>query len=97
MVGEPAMRRVFKVLLKWALSPLGALLYTGMLATTLLIAGIDPSSTRFWLPLAIFLGVIAFYDITAYVAQRRRGLTSAEVADAVLERLWHSPEEGGEQ
>ena len=91
------MRPVFKLLLRWALSPLGALLYTGMLATALLLAGIDPASTRFWLPLAIFLGVIAFYDISAYVVQRRKGLTSTEVADAVFERLWSSPDKGGER
>jgi hypothetical protein len=91
------MRAFSKVLLRWALSPLGALLYTGMLAATLLLAGIDPGSTRFWLPLSIFLGVIAFYDISAYVVQRRKGLTSTEVADAVFERLWSSPEEGGER
>jgi UDP-N-acetylmuramyl pentapeptide phosphotransferase/UDP-N-acetylglucosamine-1-phosphate transferase len=84
-------------MLRWALSPLGALLYTGMLAATLLLAGIDPGSTRFWLPLAIFLVVIGFYDISAYVVQRRRRLSAAQVADAVLERLWPSPEEGGDQ
>ena len=86
------MRPVFKVLLKWALSPLGALLYTGMLATVLLIAGADPAEPRFWLPLAIFLGVAAFYDISAYIVQRRKGLTSTQVADAVFERLWPSRE-----
>ena len=89
------MRPVFKVMLRWALSPLGALLYTGMLAAVLLIGGAEPGAARFWLPLAIFLGVAAFYDINAYVVQRRKGLTSAQVADAVLERLWSSPEEGG--
>ena len=47
----------------------------------------------FWLPLAVFLGVCAFYDISAYVVQRRKGLTSAQVADAVLERLWPAREE----
>jgi hypothetical protein len=78
------------VLIKWTLSPFGALLYTGMLAATLLLAGIDPGSARFWLPLAIFLGVITFYDVSAYVVQRRKGLTSQQVADAVFERLWPS-------
>jgi CDP-diglyceride synthetase len=88
------MKPVFKVLLKWALSPLGGLLYTGMLATTLLLAGIEPGSTRFWLPLAIFLGVISFYDISAYLVQRRRGLTATQVADAVFDRLWPGKERG---
>jgi hypothetical protein len=90
-------RPFFRLMLKWALSPLGALLYTGMLAATLLLAGIDPTSTRFWLPLAIFLGVVAFYDISAYVVQRRKGLTSTQVADAVFERLWSSPDDGEER
>jgi hypothetical protein len=87
------MRPVFKVLLKWALSPLGALLYTGMLATVLLISGAEPANARFWLPLAIFLGVAAFYDISAYLVQRRKGLTATQVADAVFERLWPAREE----
>jgi hypothetical protein len=91
------MKPVVKLMLRWALSPLGALLYAGGLAATLLLPGIDPGSARFWLPLAIFLGVIAFYDISAYVVQRRKGLTSTEVADAVFERLWSSPKEGGER
>ena len=91
------MRPTFKVMLRWALSPLATLLYAGMLAVSLLIAGAEPSAPLFWLTVAIFLGVAAFYDISAYVVQRRKGLTSAQVADAVLERLWSSPEEGGEQ
>jgi hypothetical protein len=86
-------RPVFKTMLKWALSPLGALLYIGMLAATLLLAGIDPHSARFWVPVVIFAGVIAFYDISAYAVRRRKGLTSEEVADAVFERLWSSPKE----
>jgi threonine/homoserine/homoserine lactone efflux protein len=87
------MRAVFKGLLRWALSPFGALLYTGVLATFLLIAGADPSRTIFWLPLAIFLGVCAFYDISAYLVQRRKGLTSSQVVDAVFERLWPARDE----
>ena len=87
------MRPVFKVMLRWALSPLGTLLNTGMLATVLLIRGADPGEPLFWLPLAIFFGVAAFYDVTAYLAQRRKGLTSAQVADAVFDWIWSSPKE----
>ena len=87
------MRPVFKVMLKWGLSPLGTLLNTGMLATVLLIRGADPGEPLFWLPLAIFFGVAAFYDVTAYLAQRRKGLTSAQVADAVFDWIWSSPKE----
>jgi hypothetical protein len=85
------MRPVFKVMLRWALSPLGTLLNTGMLATVLLIRGTDPGAALFWLPLAIFFGAAAAYDINAYVVQRRKGLTSEQVTDAVFERRWSSP------
>jgi hypothetical protein len=84
-------RPVFKVLLRWALSPLGTLLNTGMLATLLLVRGVDPGAALFWLPVAIFFGVAAAYDINAYVIQRRKGLTSEQVSDAVFERLWSPP------
>jgi hypothetical protein len=87
-------RNVLKVLMMWALSPLGTLLNTGLLAVMLLVAGADPHRPVFWLPLALFLGVSGFYDISAYVVQRRKGLTSFQVADAVFERLW--PSRGGE-
>ncbi|MGZ4257245.1 MAG: hypothetical protein ACXVRE_05720 [Gaiellaceae bacterium] len=91
------MRPVFKVLLRWALSPVGTLLNTGMLATLLLVRGVDPGSVLFWLSLVIFFGAAAAYDINAYVVQRRKGLTSAQVSDAVFERLWGSPPEQEEQ
>ena len=86
------MRPTFKVLLRWSLSPVGTLLNTGMLAVTLLLVGAAPHGPRFWLPLVLFLGVSGFYDISAYVVQRRKGLTSNQVADAVFERLWPSRE-----
>ena len=91
------MRQVFRVMLRWALSPLGSLLYTGMLAALLLIAGADPGGMLFWLPVLIFFGVCAFYDVSAYVVQRRKGLTSTQVADAVFERLWPTREEGARE
>jgi len=82
-------------MLRWGLSPVATLLYAGMLAVSLLIAGAEPSAPLFWLTVAIFLGVAAFYDISAYVVQRRKGLTSTQVADAVFERLWPAREESG--
>jgi hypothetical protein len=89
------MRATLKVMVRWALSPLATPLYTVMLAASLLIAGAEPSAPLFWLTVAIFLGVAAFYDISAYVVQRRKGLTSTQVADAVFERLWPAREESG--
>jgi hypothetical protein len=85
--------RVLKVLLMWALSPVGTLLNTGLLALVLLLGGADPHRPLFWLPLALFLGVSGFFDVGAYVVQRRKGLTSYAVAEAVFERLWPSREE----
>jgi hypothetical protein len=90
-------RPVFKVMLKWALSPVATVLNTGLLATVLLVRGVDPGSALFWLPLAIFFGAAAAYDINAYVVQRRKGLTATQVSDAVFERLWSSPPEKEEE
>jgi hypothetical protein len=90
-------RPTFKVMLRWALSPVATLLYAGMLAVSLLIAGAEASAPLFWLTVAIFLGVAAFYDISAYLVRRRKGLTSTQVADAVFERLWPAREESGPQ
>ena len=87
------MRRVFRLTLLFALTPLGTLFYTFALAAMLLIAGADLHDKLFWLPVAIFLGVSLAYDISAYVAQRRKGLSSTQVADAVVEHLWPTQEE----
>jgi hypothetical protein len=90
-------RPVFKVMLRWALSPVATILNTGLLATLLLARGVEPGSALFWLPVAIFFGAAAAYDINAYVVQRRKGLTSEQVSDAVFERLWSSPPEEQEE
>ena len=87
------MRTVLRTIVRFALSPLGALAYTGALAVMLLIAGANVHEKLFWLPVAIFFGVSMAYDISAYVAQRRKGLTSGQVADAVVERIWPTQEE----
>jgi hypothetical protein len=85
--------RVVKLLLMWSLSPVGTLLNTGLLAVVLLLAGADAHRPLFWLPLALFLGVSGFLDVSAYLVQRRKGLTSYAVAEAVFERMWPSREE----
>ena len=87
-------RKVFRTTLKFALSPLGTLSYTAGLAVLLLVSGADVHEALFWLPVLLFLAVSAAYDISAYVVQRRKGLTSAQVADAVMERIWPAGEEG---
>jgi len=82
-------------MLVWTLSPLGTVLNAAMLAVVLFLAGADPDGMRFWLPVALYVGVAGFYDVNAYIAQRRRGLSSDAIVDAVFERLWPS-REGGE-
>jgi hypothetical protein len=80
-----------KLMLMWSLSPLGTALNTGLLVVALLVWGADPGQVPFWLAVALFLGVSAYFDVRAYLEQRRKGLTSYEVAEAVLERLWRRP------
>jgi 4-hydroxybenzoate polyprenyltransferase len=86
-------RRVFGLILRFGLSPLGTLSYTGVLAAMLLTRGANVHQAMFWLPVLIFFGISAYYDISAYAVQRRKGLTSAQVTDAVLERLWPARDE----
>ena len=88
------MRQVFGMILRFGLSALGTLSYTAVLAAMLLFWGANVHQAIFWLPVLIFLAVSAYYDISAYAVQRRKGLTSAQVADAVLERLWPRREKG---
>jgi hypothetical protein len=85
-------RRVFKLLLMWSLSPFVTLLNTGLLAAVLLFGGADPHRLLFWLPLGLFLGVSGFLDVSAYLVQRRKGLSSYAVAEAVFDRVWPSRE-----
>jgi UDP-N-acetylmuramyl pentapeptide phosphotransferase/UDP-N-acetylglucosamine-1-phosphate transferase len=82
------MSHTIKLLLMWTLSPLGTLLNTGLLVVALLVWGADPARPGFWLAVGIFLGVSGWLDVRAYLTQRRKGLTSFEVAEAVYERLW---------
>ena len=84
------MRHAFTLFLVWALSPVATVLNAALLGLVLLIAGADPHRPLFWLPVGIYLAVSLSYDVAALVAQRRKGLTSTEVAEAVLERLWPS-------
>jgi hypothetical protein len=84
---------VAKLMLMWALSPIGTLLNTGLLAVAMLLGGAGPNHVAFWLALALFLSVSAYLDARAYLVQRRKGLTAYQVAEAVFERIW-PPREG---
>jgi hypothetical protein len=79
---------VAKLMLMWALSPIGTLLNTGLLVVAMLVAGASPSRLPFWLAIGLFLSVSTYLDARAYLVQRRKGLTAYEVAEAVFERIW---------
>ena len=82
------MSHAIKLMLMWSLSPVGTLLNAGLLAVAMLLWGGDPGNGVFWLVILIFLAVSAWFDVRAYITQRRLGLTSYEVAEAVFERMW---------
>ena len=80
-------------LLVWSLSPVGTLLNAVMLLVVLVAVGADWNQPLLWLIVAIFIGACAYFDIRAYVARKRMGLTAYEAGEAVMERIW-GPEEG---
>ena len=82
------MRRVATHLLVWSLSPVGTLLNAGMLFTVLVVAGARWDRPMLWLIVAIFVAASAYFDVRAYVARKRRGLTAYEVGELVMDRMW---------
>jgi hypothetical protein len=84
-------------LLVWSLSPVGTLLNAAMLFFVLIAAGVHWTRPMLWLVVAIFLGAEAYFDIRAYIARRRRGLTAHEAGEAVMERIWGPRREDEEQ
>ena len=82
------MRDVVTRLLVWSLSPLGTLLNAAMLFVVLVAAGVHWSRPMLWIAVAIFLGASAYFDIRAYVARRRHGLSAYEAGELVMERIW---------
>jgi hypothetical protein len=75
-------------LLVWSLSPVGTLLNAGMLFTVLVVAGARWDRPMLWLIVAIFVAASAYFDVRAYVARKRRGLTAYEVGELVMDRMW---------
>ena len=84
------MRRAVTLLVAWALSPATTLLNAGLVAFVLFVAGADPHRPLFWVVPAVYLAAALPYDVSALVTQRRKGLSSLAVAEAVVERLWPS-------
>ena len=82
------MRRAFTHMLVWSLSPVGTLLNGALLFVTLVVAGARWDRPLLWLLVVIFLGSSAYFDIRAYVARKRRGLSAYEVGEAVMDHIW---------
>ena len=75
-------------LLVWSLSPVGTLLNAAMLYVVLVAAGARWDRPMLALILAIFVAACAYFDVRAYVARKRLGLTAYEAGEAVVERVW---------
>ena len=75
-------------LLVWSLSPVGTLLNAGLLFVTLVAVGARWDHPLLWLSVAIFVAACAYFDVRAYVARKRLGLSAYEAGEAVMERVW---------
>jgi len=78
-------------LLVWSLSPLGTLLNAGLLYVTLVAVGARWDHPLLWLSVVIFVAACAYFDVRAYVARKRLGLSAYEAGEAVMERVWGGP------
>jgi hypothetical protein len=75
-------------LLVWSLSPVGTLLNAAMLYVVLVAAGAEWDRPLLWLIVAIFVAACAYFDVRAYVARKRLGLSAYQAGEAVMERMW---------
>ena len=75
-------------LLVWSLSPVGTLLNAAMLYVVLVAAGARWDRPMLALILAIFVAACAYFDVRAYVARKRLGLSAYEAGEAVMNRMW---------
>jgi hypothetical protein len=84
-------------LLVWSLSPVGTLLNAGLLYFTLIAVGARWDHPVLWLSVVIFVAACAYFDVRAYVARKRLGMTAYEVGEAVMERVWGPTERETEE
>jgi hypothetical protein len=75
-------------LLVWSLSPVGTVLNAAMLFVVLVVAGASWNRPLLWLIVAIFVAACTYFDVRAYVARKRLGLTAYEAGEAVMNRMW---------
>jgi hypothetical protein len=81
-------RRAATHLLVWSLSPVGTLLNAAMLFLVLVAAGASWDRPLLWLIVVIFVAACTYFDVRAYVARKRLGLTAYEAGEAVMARMW---------
>jgi hypothetical protein len=79
-------------LLVWSLSPVGTLLNAALLYVVLVALGARWDRPMLWLIIVIFLGACAYFDVRAYVARKKLGLTAYEAGEAVMNRVWGPPQ-----
>jgi hypothetical protein len=84
-------------LLVWSLSPVGTLLNAGLLYVTLIAVGARWDHPILWLSVVIFVGACAYFDIRAYVARKRLGMSAYEAGEAVMDRMWPAAREQEEE
>ena len=78
-------------LLVWSLSPVGTLLNAAMFYVVLVALGARWDRPLLWLIVAIFLAACAYFDIRAYIARKKLGMTAYEAGEAVMSRMWGPP------
>jgi hypothetical protein len=62
-----------------------------MLFVVLVAAGASWDRPLLWLIVAIFVAACAYFDVRAYVARKRLGMTAYEVGEVVMTRMWGPP------
>jgi hypothetical protein len=85
------MRRVVTILLVWSLSPVGTVLNAALFYAVLVSLGARWNRPLLWVLVAIFVGACTYFDVRAYIARRKLGLTAYEAGEAVVNRMWGPP------
>jgi hypothetical protein len=78
-------------LLVWSLSPVGTLLNAAMFYVVLVALGARWDRPLLWLVVVFFLAACTYFDVRAYIARKRLGLTAYEAGEAVMNRMWGPP------
>jgi hypothetical protein len=89
-------RDVVTRLLVWSLSPVGTVLNAVMLFVAMVAVGVRWTHPFLWLSIIVFLGACTYFDVRAYVARRRHGLSAYQAGEAVMERIWGPRREADE-